>query len=91
MVTLTAKNVYGEAQPYLPGRRRVDGAVTDDLPAQCLARLYGVNHYIVSQANPLSLASLKSDDLWPGPPVVKDLWRHAGREWLRASDSRVAI
>ena len=45
-----------------------------------------MNHYIVSQANPLSLALLKSDDLWPGPPAVKDVWRHAGREWLRASE-----
>lgn len=85
-VMLTARNVYGESQPYLPGKRWVDGAVTDDLPAKRLARLYGVNHYIVSQANPLSLLLLKSDDLWPGPRAVKDVWRHAGREWLRGTE-----
>lgn len=83
---LMAKNVYGEPQPYLPGKRWVDGAVTDDLPAKRLARLYGVNHYIVSQANPFSLLLLKSDDLWVGPKAVKDVWRHAGREWLRAGE-----
>jgi TAG lipase / steryl ester hydrolase / phospholipase A2 / LPA acyltransferase len=85
-VTLAAKNSHGEAQPYLPGSRWVDGAVTDDLPAKRLARLYGVNHYIVSQANPIALALMKSDDMWLGPPAVKDVWRHANREWLRASE-----
>ena len=85
-VTLTAKNSHGEAQPYLPGSRWVDGAVTDDLPAKRLARLYGVNHYIVSQANPVALALMKSDDLWPGPRAVKNVWRHANKEWLRASE-----
>ena len=84
--TLLAKNVHGEPQAYLPDKRWVDGAVTDDLPAKRLARLYGVNHYIVSQANPFSLLLLKSDELWPGPKAVKDVWRHASREWLRAGE-----
>lgn len=83
---LSAKNVRGEPQPYLPDKSWVDGAVTDDLPAKRLARLYGVNHYIVSQANPFSLLLLKSDELWPGPKAVKDVWRHASREWLRAGE-----
>jgi len=83
---LMAKNVHGEPQPYLPDKRWVDGAVTDDLPAKRLARLYGVNHYIVSQANPFSLLMLNSDELWPGPKAVKDVWRHASREWLRAGE-----
>ncbi len=85
-VMLMAKNVYGEAQPYLPNRRWVDGAVTDDLPAKRLARLYGVNHYIVSQANPLALALLKSDQYWLAPQGMKDVFRHAGREWLRSGE-----
>ncbi len=83
---LSAKNIFGEPQPYLPDKRWVDGAVTDDLPAKRLARLYGVNHYIVSQANPFSLLLLRSDKLWPGPKAVKDVWRHASREWLRAGE-----
>ena len=52
-VTLAAKNTRGERVPYLPNRKWVDGSVTNDLPAKRLARLYGVNHHIVSQANPL--------------------------------------
>jgi len=51
-VTLAAKNDHGERQAYLPSRQWVDGSVSDDLPAKRLARLYGVNHYIVSQTNP---------------------------------------
>jgi len=33
----------------------MDGSLSDDLPAKRLARLYGVNHYIVSQTNPFVL------------------------------------
>ena len=52
-VTLAAKDHEGNRVPYLPNRRWVDGSVTHDLPAKRLGRLYGVNHHIVSQANPL--------------------------------------
>ena len=52
-VTLMAKNVHGEAQPYLPTRRWVDGSIADDLPAKRLSRLYSTNHYIVSMVNPV--------------------------------------
>ena len=51
-VTLKAKNFSGEHQDYLPSRQWCDGTMTDDLPAKRLSRLYGVNHYIVSQVNP---------------------------------------
>jgi len=54
-VTLMAKNKDGEIKPYLPLRKWIDGAFSDDLPAKRLARLYGVNHYIVSLANPFVL------------------------------------
>ncbi len=60
-VMLMAKNVHGERQPYLDSRRWVDGAVSDDLPAKRLARLYGVNHFIVSQTNPLVLPFLRDE------------------------------
>lgn len=49
---LYAKNDHGERQAYLPSRMWVDGSVSDDLPAKRLARLYGVNHYLVSQTLP---------------------------------------
>jgi len=86
-VMLMAKNVYGEAQPYLPDRRWVDGAVTDDLPAKRLARLYGVNHYIVSQANPLSLAIMKGEQYIPVPKGVKNVFRLSTHEILKGSEN----
>lgn len=85
-VMLMAKNVYGETQPYLPGRRWVDGAVTDDLPAKRLARLYAVNHYIVSQANPLTLAIQATEKNLPIPEPVKNIMRFSSQEWLRTSE-----
>lgn len=54
-VTLQAKNVYGDSQPYLASRKWIDGSISDDLPAKRLARMYGVNHFIVSQINPMVL------------------------------------
>jgi TAG lipase / steryl ester hydrolase / phospholipase A2 / LPA acyltransferase len=51
-VTLMARDHKGDRVPYLSDRKWVDGSMTNDLPAKRLARLYGVNHYIVSQANP---------------------------------------
>ncbi len=85
-VMLMAKNVYGEAQPYLPDRLWVDGAVTDDLPAKRLARLYGVNHYIVSQANPLSLAIMKGEDYISVPEGVKNVVRLSTHEILKSGE-----
>jgi TAG lipase/steryl ester hydrolase/phospholipase A2/LPA acyltransferase len=52
-VALMAKDHTGKRVPYLPGRKWVDGSVTHDIPTKRLSRLYGVNHHIVSQANPL--------------------------------------
>ncbi len=51
-VVLMAKNDQGERQAYHSSRKWVDGSISEDLPAKRLARLYGVNHYIVSQTNP---------------------------------------
>ncbi|MDJ0749868.1 MAG: DUF3336 domain-containing protein [Woeseiaceae bacterium] len=53
-VVLMAKNDKDERQAYTT-RRWVDGSLSEDLPAKRLARLYGVNHYIVSQTNPYVL------------------------------------
>ncbi len=54
-VQLKAKNQAGEIVPYIPNRRFADGSIMADLPFDRLARLYGVNHSIVSQTNPLSV------------------------------------
>ena len=60
-VMLMAKNVHGEAQPYLPTRKWVDGSIADDLPAKRLSRLYSTNHYIVSMVNPIAIPFLKKE------------------------------
>lgn len=82
-VMLMAKNVYGETQPYLPNRRWVDGAVTDDLPAKRLSRIYGVNHYIVSQANPLALALGSTEKYIPIPKGARKVMRVSSHEVLK--------
>ena len=51
-VQLEARNVHGKVQPYLLSRRWIDGSFSQDLPAKRLARLYSVNHFIVSQVMP---------------------------------------
>src|SRR3546814_1065831 len=52
---LRSRDDKGERIPYQPDRRWVDGSVTHDIPTKRLERLYGVNHHIVSQANPIAL------------------------------------
>ncbi|MCX7062226.1 MAG: DUF3336 domain-containing protein [Gammaproteobacteria bacterium] len=59
-VMLMAKGPLGERLPYLENRRWVDGSVSDDLPTKRIARLYAVNHFIVSQTNPLVLPFLSA-------------------------------
>jgi NTE family protein len=54
-VMLMARDARGRRTPYQPDRRWVDGSVTHDVPTKRLERLYGVNHHIVSQANPFAL------------------------------------
>jgi len=80
-VTLAARDHLGARQAYLPSEKWVDGSVSDDMPAKRLARLYGVNHYVVSQTNPHVI------------PFVTDskrrqdtigVWKDAGTKTARA-------
>ena len=80
-VTLAAQDHLGQRQAYLPAEKWVDGSVSDDMPAKRLARLYGVNHYVVSQTNPHVI------------PFVTDskrrqdtigVWKDAGTKTARA-------
>ena len=85
-VTLAARNVHGERQPYVPSRQWVDGSVTNDLPKRQLIRLYGVNHFITSQTNPVILWSLR--DTQAQDSLFGKLWeinQNASREWLKAT------
>jgi len=85
-VTLAAKNRLGERVAYLPTRKWVDGSISDDLPAKRLTRLYGVNHFITSQTNPLVLWAIRDtgfDESLFGR--FFDIYQSAAREWLRAT------
>jgi len=84
-VTLQALDDRGERQNYLPSRKWVDGSVSDDLPAKRLARLYGVNHYVVSQTNPhvipfVSDGHRKQNALG----LLTEAGRRSTREWFNA-------
>ncbi|MFK7731501.1 MAG: DUF3336 domain-containing protein [Pseudomonadales bacterium] len=84
-VTLQALDDDGQRMSYLPSRRWVDGSVSDDMPAKRLARLYGVNHYIVSQTNPHVLPFVtdghrKQTSLG----LLQTASRRAAREWINA-------
>ena len=85
-VTLAARNVHGQRRPYVPSRQWVDGSVTNDLPKRQLIRLYGVNHFITSQTNPIALWSLRDsqaqDNLFS---KLFEINQNASREWLKAT------
>ncbi len=84
-VTLYAKNVHGDSQPYLPSRKWVDGSVADDLPAKRLSRLYGANHFIASQTNPIVLWMVRDVPMLEGVTAASYKFGQAiGREWFKA-------
>ncbi|MEJ2756719.1 MAG: patatin-like phospholipase family protein [Gammaproteobacteria bacterium] len=73
-VTLWAKNIRGEKVPYIPSRRWVDGSIKNDLPVSRLARLYGVNHTIVSQTNPHVLPFISRREVEGGMGYTLRRW-----------------
>ncbi len=84
-VTLQAKDSHDQRKDYLPQRKWVDGSVSDDMPAKRLARLYGVNHYLVSQTNPHVLPFV-TDGLRKQTSigVLQEAGRRTAREWFNA-------
>jgi len=87
-VALAAKNYKGERQAYLPSRRWVDGSLSDDLPAKRLSRIYGVNHFIVSQVNPHVFPFVSDSRRDSGlVSTVKNVSGRTAREWLNAGAS----
>jgi NTE family protein len=84
-VTLQALDDHGQQKDYLPSRKWVDGSVSDDLPAKRLARLYGVNHYIVSQTNPHVLPFVTDGQRkTTARGLIENAGRRSAREWLNA-------
>ena len=88
-VALAAKNDRGNRQAYLPKRKWVDGSLSDDLPAKRLARVYGVNHFVVSQVNP-HVFPFVTDTEGEKKTMISTL-RHTAkattREWINAAAS----
>ena len=85
-VALAAKNDKGERQAYMPSRKWVDGSLSDDLPAKRLSRIYGVNHFIVSQVNPHVFPFVTDSRRDSGLlSTVKTASGRTAREWLNAS------
>jgi TAG lipase/steryl ester hydrolase/phospholipase A2/LPA acyltransferase len=85
-VTLAARGRGGDRQPYVASRQWVDGSVTNDLPARQLSRLYGVNHFITSQVNPIILWTLRDTDA--EDTLFAKLWEistQAARQSVRAT------
>ncbi len=85
-VALFAKNDHGERQAYMPSRKWVDGSLSHDLPAKRLSRLYGVNHFIVSQVNPHIFPFITDPTADRGMvSTLKQAGRRTAREWINAS------
>jgi TAG lipase/steryl ester hydrolase/phospholipase A2/LPA acyltransferase len=84
-VTLQALDSHGDRKNYLPSRKWVDGSVSDDLPAKRLARLYGVNHYVVSQTNPHVIPFVSDGHRKQNAMgILTEAGRRSTREWFNA-------
>ena len=85
-VRLAARDVNGERVPYLPQRKWVDGSLSADLPMKQLSRLFGVNHFIVSQTNPLVLPFLQAEKAGKGLiPTLSKAGLNSIKSWGLAS------
>lgn len=84
-VTLQALDSHGMRKDFLPSRKWVDGSVSDDLPAKRLARLYGVNHYVVSQTNPHVIPFVTDGHRKQNAMgILMEAGRRSAREWFNA-------
>jgi TAG lipase/steryl ester hydrolase/phospholipase A2/LPA acyltransferase len=77
-VQLKAKNRAGDVVPYIPNRRFADGSIMADLPFDRLARIYGVNHSIVSQTNLIAMPFLARDKR-DTTGLMSLTWRYAAK------------
>ncbi|MCB1667472.1 MAG: DUF3336 domain-containing protein [Pseudomonadales bacterium] len=84
-VTLAAKDQNGQRKPYLPSRKWIDGSVSDDLPIKRVMRLYGVNHTIVSQTNPLALPFVTDSSSTSEWGLIKQTLKNTSKEWALAA------
>jgi TAG lipase/steryl ester hydrolase/phospholipase A2/LPA acyltransferase len=85
-VTLQAKDEYGNIRPYLKDRKWIDGSISDDMPIKRITRLYGANHFIVSQTNPAALPFIARNTTPGGFGIVGGAFKSSAREWLLAGN-----
>lgn len=89
-VALRAKDEHGNIRPYLEDRKWMDGSISDDMPIKRIARLYGVNHFIVSQTNPAALPFIHGEKSSVGAGVIKRAFKNTTREWLLAGNKLIS-
>ena len=83
---IAAKNDRGKRQAYMPKRKWVDGSLSHDLPAKRLSRLYGVNHFVVSQANPHVFPFVRDNATDQDVlSTVQRATQRTVREWINAT------
>ena len=80
-VTLAARDQDGNRKPYLPSHKWIDGSVSDDLPIRRVMRLYGVNHTIVSQTNPVALPFIGQSNASSSWGLIKQTLRKTSKDW----------
>lgn len=93
-VGLRARGPDGRTIAYLPEEEWVDGSIAGDIPKLRLARLFNVNHFIVSQTNPHVAPVLGLTGVAPAvagaatvtarsqTALVTDIVRRAAPRWL---------
>ena len=63
----------------------MDSSISNDMPAKRLTRIYGVNHFIVSQVNPHVFPFVTDSRRGSDPiSIVKAAGSRTAREWLNA-------
>lgn len=81
-VTLMAKDRRGKRKPYQPQYQWIDGSVSDDLPIKRVMRLYGVNHTVVSQTNPLVLPFLSEPSSSEALNRIREIVSFSTKQWI---------
>jgi TAG lipase/steryl ester hydrolase/phospholipase A2/LPA acyltransferase len=87
-VTLRAFDAQGKEQDYLPQRKWIDGSLVDDMPTKRLTRLFGVNHFLTSQTNPVVLLLMSDPQTGHGVgSLVRQVAESTMKEWVRFGHS----
>tara|TARA_R110001592_G_scaffold140906_2_gene362030 strand:+ start:2783 stop:4264 length:1482 start_codon:yes stop_codon:yes gene_type:complete len=67
------QRIHNKQTPYCTDERWIDGSFATDIPRQRMSRLFNVNFFIVSQANPHILPFVKSKQKKGFLPAIQDV------------------